>query len=310
MKGGSMRAAIHDRRCCLKGLAALAAGPALSLADTRGSERPPSRGSLSVCLGSGALHGFAHVGVIRALQRNGVRPDLIVGSSVGAIAGVLWAAGLDADEIGKLAREPSWRELDMLRWPRFGLARHNALSAMIDRRAGRIEQLPTRFIAIATDLATGRSVALDRGPAGAAVAASAAVPLRYEPVETSGLLLVDGALSAPVPVDAAYAAGASVTLAVDVAYRPTEASVGGMLDVAGQSIRILVNRLIEEQIPRATMAIRLSVHEAIYRDASFKEAERTGERAIEGRIAEIRALAASSSRKLPPACPATKDPRR
>jgi NTE family protein len=266
------------------------------------SEGNPARGSLAVCLGSGAWHGFAHVGAIRALQRHGVRPDLIVGSSAGAIAGALWAAGLDADEIGKLARDPSWREASTLRWPRFGVGRHDALVALIDRHVGRIERLPLRFIAVATDLATGRSVAIDRGPAGAAVAASAAIPLLYEPVETSGLLLVDGALSAPVPVDAAYAAGAALTLAVDVAYRPTEASVSGIMDVAGQSIRILVNRLIEEQISRATLAVRLSVHEAVNRDASFGAVERAGEHAIQQQLAAIRAMASSSGPKASQAC--------
>ena len=261
---------------------------------------PTVRPRLAVCLGSGSLHGFAHVGAIRAFQRLGLRPDIIAGTSVGAIAGVLWAAGLDAEAIEDLARDPSWREVNRLRWPRFGLGRLERLEALIDRHAGPIETLPTRFVAVATDLTTGLPVTLDRGAAGAAAAASAAVPLRFEPVAIDGRLLVDGALSAPIPVDAARAAGAEITVALDVAYRPHEAPVTSLMDVAYQSMHILVNRLIDEQIKRATLPIRLNVHALIEQDASLQSVILAGEQAVVDRWPALRSYSAPSARPTSP----------
>lgn len=224
----------------------------------------PAR-SVAVCLGSGAWHGFAHVGAIRAFERLGLRPDVITGSSAGAIAGVLWAAGHDAAAIERVASDTSWREASALRIPSLGISRLDRLRDLIDRQTDRrpIERLATRFAAVATDLDSGRPVVLDRGPAGPAVAASSSVPLRYEPVTIDGRRLVDGALTAPVPVDAARALGAGYTIAIDVAYRPYEEPVSGIADVAFQMFHIMVNSLIDEQIRRADFAIRLDVHQAM-----------------------------------------------
>lgn len=240
------------------GLLASTARPAAVAAH----EAPPPRRAprIGICLGSGALHGFAHIGAIRAFERLGVAPAVITGTSIGAVAGVLWAAGKRADEIAELARDPSWREANRWRLPGLGLARWQRLPDFIDRHAGALELLPTLFRAVATDLATGWPVVLDHGPAGAAVAASASVPIRFEPVQLDGRRLVDGALSAPVPVDAAVAAGAEFVIAIDVAYRPYEAPVAGMTDVAFQMFHILVNRLIDEQLARADFTIRMDVH--------------------------------------------------
>jgi NTE family protein len=235
---------------------------------------------VAVCLGSGSLHGFAHVGAVRAFERLGFRPDIIAGTSVGALAGVLWAAGLRAELIEEIARDTRWRDSGQWRWPRLGFATLDGLQQLIDGHVGLLQSLPTRFLAAATELATGRAITLERGPAGAAVAASAAVPLRFEPVKIDGVQLVDGALSAPIPVDAARAAGADVVIALDVAYRPHEAPVAGLTDVAFQALHILVNRLIDEQLKRADLAIRLDVHDRMRSDSSMQSTIEAGEQAV------------------------------
>ena len=146
---------ILSRRRWLQGLAAVAAGQVGS-PPARPSSAEAVQHRLAVCLGSGSLHGFAHIGAIRAFQRLGLRPDLIAGTSVGALAGVLWAAGLSADAIEELARDSTWREGNRLRWPRLGIDRLDRLEALIDRHVGPIETLRTRFLAVATELSTGR----------------------------------------------------------------------------------------------------------------------------------------------------------
>ena len=266
-----------SRRRWLSGAAALGCA---TLAPPTRAGAPGAPEPVAVCLSSGSLHGFAHIGAIRAFESLGFRPDIIAGTSVGALAGVLWAAGLPAERIEAIARDTRWRDSGQWRWPRLGFGTLEGLQQLIDAHVGSLESLHSRFLAVATDLATGRPVTLDRGPAGQAVTASAAVPLRFEPVMIDGRSLVDGALSAPVPVDAARAAGASLVIALDVAYRPHEAPVARLVDVAFQAMHILVNRLLDEQLQRATLAIRLDVHERVQSDASMQSTIEAGERAV------------------------------
>ncbi len=268
-------------------LGAAAVGLLPKLAGSADQSRPSSghTPSVAVCFGSGALHGYAHVGAIRAFQRLGLKPDVITGTSVGAIAGVLWAAGHDADTIEGIADDPSWHEASGLRIPVLGIGKLDGLRDLIDRHTGgrRIEALPTHFAAVATDLDSGQPVTLDRGPAGQAVAASSSVPIRYEPVTIDGRRLIDGALSAPVPVDAARALGAEFTIAIDVAFRPYEEPVSGITGVAFQMFHIMVNRLIDEQIKRADFAIRLNVHQIMQGEGGIPALIQAGEEALHRR---------------------------
>jgi len=238
--------------------------------------------SIAVCFGSGSIHGYAHVGAIRAFEQLGFKPQIISGTSVGAIAGVLWAAGLKAAAIEKIADDQSWHEASGLRMPRLGLKELTPLQEMLDTHLDRrpIEALPTRFCAVATDLDNGQPVALTRGDPGRAVAASASVPIRYEPMSIDGRRLVDGALSAPVPVDAARSLGAEFAVAIDVAYRPYEEPVSGITGVAFQMFHIMVNRLIDEQIRRADFAIRLDVHHTLRDEGGIPAVIRAGEEAV------------------------------
>lgn len=246
-----------NRRSALRAIG-LAAGTALARTDVRAQ----ARRRVGIALGSGGMHGLTHIGVIRAFQQLGVRPAVITGCSAGAIAGGLWAAGKRADEIATLAMDRSWREYDQLRLPRFGLGDLTRLESLIDKstNAARIEDLATPFAAVATDLVSGEAKLLRSGRLARAVAASASVPIRFEPVTVDGRQLVDGALTAPLPVDAARALGADVVISVDVAYRPYEDVVSGLTGVAFQMFHIMVNQLIAEQARRADHAIRLDVH--------------------------------------------------
>ena len=237
---------------------------------------------LGIALGSGGMHGLTHIGVIRAFQKLGVRPAAIAGCSAGAIAGGLWAAGKRAEEIATLAMDTSWREYDRLRLPRFGLGDLTRLESLIEKstNAVRIEDLATPFAAVATDLVSGVARVLRSGPLARAVAASASVPIRFEPVTIDGRYLVDGALTAPLPVDAARALGADVVISVDVAYRPYEDRVTGLAGVAFQMFHIMVNQLIAEQAQRADHAIRLDVHALMKNSDDPRVLIDHGERAV------------------------------
>lgn len=178
---------------------------------------PPPK--LALVLGSGGPRGFAHVGVLRALESRGITPDLIIGTSMGALVGVLYASGMPVRQIQKhlwQASPSDW--FSDITWHRFAWLTGAALQRDVNQAlSGRsIEQLPTRFIAVATMLPTGERVEFGRGDAGAAVRASSSVPGLFVPFQIGENTYGDGDLVAPVPVATAKRLGAHKIIAVDV----------------------------------------------------------------------------------------------
>jgi len=178
----------------------------------------PTRPTIGLALGGGAARGFAHIGVLRTLVARGIVPDVIVGTSIGAVVGGCYLADqLEAfEEWGrKLTKRGMLRYLDVS-FSGAGLISGKALATQLVTALGeqRIEKLPTRFAAIATEFDTGHEIWLTHGPIVDALQASYALPGIFPPVRIGGRWLVDGALVNPVPVSAARALGARVVIAV------------------------------------------------------------------------------------------------
>lgn len=174
---------------------------------------------IGLALGSGSARGWAHLGVIRALEEAGVRLDIVCGTSIGALVGAAYAGGnLDLLEewVLKLKVTDVLGFLDVTL--RSGLVKLDRLERHVrqlfeDRP---IEQLPIPFAAIATALDSGREIWLRNGSTFDAVRASIAVPGLFTPVLRDGMVLVDGGLINPVPVSLARAMGADIVIAVDL----------------------------------------------------------------------------------------------
>ncbi len=186
-----------------------------------GSETPAEpRPSVALALGGGAARGFAHIGVLRALVAKGIHPDIIVGTSIGAVAGGCYA-GRALDTLEEWARRLTIRGvlgyLDVS-LSGSGLIGGNRLVQHLDAALGKtlIEDLPLRFAAIATEVRTGHEIWLTHGRLVEALRASYALPGIFPPVRIGGRWLVDGALVNPVPVSAARALGARVVIAVNL----------------------------------------------------------------------------------------------
>ncbi|HEX7050274.1 MAG TPA: patatin-like phospholipase family protein [Longimicrobiales bacterium] len=187
--------------------------------------RPRPRWSL--VLGGGAARGLAHVGVMKVLEEEGLRPDAIVGTSAGALAGAFLAAGVSA------ARTAAWGE--RLRWPliarpvvnRMGLTSNERLGALLERAlpVRTFDELMIPLACVATDLATAEPVLLCEGDLSSAVRASCAIPGITVPVMRDGRQLIDGGVAANVPTRIARLLGAEIVVAVDVnqAFRPSQA---------------------------------------------------------------------------------------
>lgn len=220
---------------------------------------------VGIALGGGSMHGIAHVGVLKAFAEQGLEFQVIAGTSAGAIIGVLAAAQFPYDEIDVIARRFEWPGVTSLSWSGKGLLQHTKLRALIDNALDnrRLEQLPIQFAAITTDVATGERVIICSGEAGAAVSASASIPVMFEPVKISGRDLVDGGLTEPVPVLAVREMGADIVIGVDVAFRPYEEQIQGLTGVAFQTMHIMSNALIKEQIRSADIAIQMNLHHFI-----------------------------------------------
>lgn len=175
--------------------------------------------TLGLALGSGGARGWCHIGVIRGLEAQGIQADCVAGCSMGALVGAVWAAGrLDALEAWarEMTQTRFLKYID-LRLDRGGLIEGTAVERILHEIGlpDRIEELPKPFLAVATDMETGREVWLRDGPLIPAIRASIAIPGVFAPQRVDGRWLLDGGLINPVPTSAVRALGAQKTLAVN-----------------------------------------------------------------------------------------------
>lgn len=230
-----------------------------------------ARPRIGLALGSGAARGWSHIGVISSLIEAGIEPDIVCGTSIGALVGAAYVAGR-LNELRQWAEKVTWREIVGLLDVRFsggGLIEGKEVVGFI-RSLGieqPIESYAKRFAAVATDLVTGRELWLESGPIHEAVRASIALPGIFSPARINGNWLVDGGLSNPVPVSVCRALRAEVIVAVNLngdlvgrrfqsepQTRPATAPSRVQGELLGQVLRQLPGPLRE---PAAQIASRL-----------------------------------------------------
>jgi NTE family protein len=185
-----------------------------------GGAEPKNRPRIGLALGGGVARGWAHIGVLRALGRAGIRPDIVCGTSIGALVGGVHLAG-KLDVLERWAR--SLTKLKIVTYLDFrvaggGMIGGNRLMAAMRQQMGdiTIEDLPVPYTCVATDLVTGHEVWLSRGNLVDALRASISLPGIFSPSELDGRWLIDGALVNPLPVSVCRAMGAEVVIAVNL----------------------------------------------------------------------------------------------
>ena len=178
-----------------------------------------SRKKIGLALGSGAARGWAHIGVLRALTRLGLQPDLIAGCSIGALVGAAYAAG-ELDSLEQWVRGFTRLQVMSLLDPTFsgGLFRGDKVFGVAEERVGELTfaELQMPFACVATELETGREHWLQEGAVMSAVRASCSIPGMFVPVQLDGRWLIDGAVVNPVPVSLCRAMGADLVIAVNL----------------------------------------------------------------------------------------------
>lgn len=175
---------------------------------------------IALALGSGAARGWAHIGVIRGLEELGIEPEIVAGSSVGALVGAAYAAD-EIDRLEEWTRKLTWKGIIKYLDPRLtggGLIEGEKLAELVGQYVGEFhfEELPRRLGVVATELETGREIWFREGRVIEAVRASIGLPGLFTPLAHEGRWLVDGGLCNPVPVSLCRAMGADQVIAVNL----------------------------------------------------------------------------------------------
>ena len=211
---------------------------------------------IGLALGGGAAKGFAHVGVIRALEENGIKAQIVTGTSAGSLVGSLYAYGYTPDQLQQISYQLDELNLADFTFSSNGVIKGNRLQQFVDGQVKNtpLQKLSRKFTAVATDLDSGQSIGFNTGDTGIAVRASCSIPNVFMPVAMNGHRYVDGGLSAPVPVSYARKAGANFVIAVDITAKPKQGS-NGFLANFDQTINILSIKLLHEQLKQADIVI-------------------------------------------------------
>jgi len=229
----------------------------LSSCSMLGSKKP----IVGLVLGAGAARGFAHIGVIKTLEAQGIRPDIIVGSSAGSVIAALFASGATGNDLNRIALNLD--EATIADWGlpfagRFGgLIKGDALQNMVNREVQNktIEQMRIPLGIVATELQSGKGVLFRNGNTGQAVRASCSVPGVFQPTVIGGKEYVDGGLVAPVPVSYARQMGATLVIAVNISSEPVHQDASGTFGVLQQTISIMQRSINQYELKSADIVI-------------------------------------------------------
>lgn len=240
---------------------------------------PTSRPKLAVVLGGGSARGFAHIGVIKALEAAEIQPDLIVGCSAGSLVGVFWAAGFSGRDMEQLATQIKDSEiLDLVSGsaPNLGMVGGHSLQRFVNRSLQNraIETLRTPFVSVATEFPSGRLATFSHGDAGFAVRASCSIPGIFVPArKEDGSNYLDGGLVSPLPVQTAQAFGADVVVAVDIGGSdPTRDDDFGVYKLILRSFEIMSDSLRRHEAAQADIVIRPRVERVSSTDFGARNA--------------------------------------
>ena len=258
--------------------------------------KPPRIG---LALGGGAARGFAHIGVIQVLEENGIKVDLVAGTSAGSLVASLYASGKGGKELAALAEGMDEGAITDWTFPMRGLIRGEALARFVREKTGgrTIEQLPLPLGIVATDLGDGSAILFRQGDVGTAVRASSAVPAVFQPVKIGSREYVDGGLVAPVPVRFARQMGAELVIAVDISEPPDPKAPGDAMRMLLQTFSIMGRSINQFELRDADVVMRPRLDGVGGADfGARRRAIQAGREAAQAALASLRQRIAAKTR--------------
>ncbi|MFC0558720.1 patatin-like phospholipase family protein [Halalkalibacter alkalisediminis] len=257
-----------------------------------GSTRP----KIGLALGSGGARGFAHIGVLKALEKEAIPIDYIAGSSMGALVGSLYGVGQSPANLERFATLFRRKYFIDFIVPKLGFIAGQKAKEVIRllAKGKKLEELNPPVAIVATDIKNGERVVLTEGDVATAVRASIAIPGIFVPEKVGDRLLVDGGVIDRVPVSVVKEMGADVTIAVDVSYFRTEPELHTIYDVIMQSMDIMAREMIRVQEFDSSVMIRPILKHSSSLD--FTEVDsliRRGEEATMEKLDEIKSCIAN-----------------
>jgi NTE family protein len=259
-------------------------------------ERRPKVG---LALSGGFARGISHLGVLRCLHDHGIPIDCISGTSAGALAGVAYASGQPFERIVQEASAIRFGNFGQWRFSRMGLASNRRLESYPRDHFGvtDFKDLKIPLAIAATDLVSGKAVFFTTGPVGPPLRASCAYPGLFQPVDYDGRLLVDGFVSAAVPVDGVRLLGAQIVIAVFLEAEKID-QPKSIVDVIGRSFSIVRLQADAAWRSKSDIVITPTVHEFAWDDfARTADLVAAGEQAAREALPRIQALLQLSSRR-------------
>jgi NTE family protein len=253
---------------------------------------PQKQKKISLVLGAGSARGLAHIGVIQVLEENNVPIDCIVGSSMGAMVGGVYACGVDMKMLGRMLQHMDMNILFDLKIPRIGFIAGNKISDFLNllTKKKRFEDLELPLAMVATDLISGQEVVMREGSIAEAIRASISIPGVFCPVKREGMVLVDGAVLNRLPVETAHNLGASSIVAVDVSFSESkQVIVNNAMDVIMTSLDLMQKQQFDLIYDKADILIQPEVGNFSPRDFNrVGDLIALGRKAAEDKIEEIK----------------------
>ncbi len=220
--------------------------------------------SIGIALGGGVVWGTAHIGVLEAIEEEGIKIDAIAGTSAGSLIAALYAFGINLKDIKSSAEKLHMSDIFKLRLPRMGLASTEGLGKLIKSFIGdaKIEDAKIPLVIPAVNLITGKAYPFTRGPVAEAVMASSAIPGIFVPVRIDNQLYVDGSLLADVPCQILKMNAIDFIIGVDLVDQETfRKEPTNIFDVIMKSIHIMINETRMERLKFADVVISPDVHD-------------------------------------------------
>ncbi len=255
--------------------------------------RKPIKKRTALVLGGGAARGIAHIGVLKVLKRSKIPIDMVVGTSIGSIAGAVYALGASLKAFEEIALATSWKDLADFALSKTGFLEGRNLERIIERTIEykEFKDIKVPLAVVATDIENGEEVVITSGNLARSIRASCSIPGIFIPARIDNRLLVDGGLRSTVPTEVARGMGADFIIAVDVGYCVKKDRVTNIFQVLFQSIQIIGSELNRHESRSSDILIEVPLGEDIDQMA-FDKAEviiKAGEDTASRLMPEIKA---------------------